>query len=320
MNAVVLDGETDRAAFKVHPTRLLDPARQACVLEALERFALDMRVHFKDFVHDGNVTPKVQGYCSIEYVRDMDPDYRRGVNQHYAYRNGRATIESGSRPFIHMFINLSKSDCLRDYDVLRHMTITDMKVDMFGVASTICHEFSHALEQHYCDSGGMPLLNDEIMIETGHSLESFLFGGLYSRHNRKGELEPSLSRWPSPAMYEHYKKYNHPIETRPSMDLGPERCFPIEPRKIAAFLEQSFWDDPEPPVGCWKKMWLRPHCEVALDREDFDYFNSDSLYSLRPHPKKRRRLGNAFIECRELEMVQLNGFWQRCMNGIVPSW
>ena len=110
MNAVVLDGETDRAAFKVHPTRLLDPARQACVLEGLERFALDMRVHFKDFVHDGNVTPKVQSYCSIEYVRDMDPDYRRGVNQHYACRNGRATIESGSRPFIHMFINLSKSD------------------------------------------------------------------------------------------------------------------------------------------------------------------------------------------------------------------
>ena len=105
------------------------------------------------------------------------------------------------------------------------MTITDMKVDMFGVASTICHEFSHALEQHYCDSGGMPLLNDEIMIETGHSLESFLFGGLYSRHNRKGELKPSLQRWPSPAIYEHYKKYNHPIETRPSMDLALRDAF-----------------------------------------------------------------------------------------------
>ena len=104
------------------------------------------------------------------------------------------------------------------------------------------------------------------------------------------------------------------------MDLGPERCFPIEPRKIAAFFEQSFWDNPEPPVGCWKKMWLRPYCEVALDREDFDYFNSGSRYPLRPRAKKRRRIGDAFIERRELEMVKLNEFWQTCMNGIVPTW
>jgi hypothetical protein len=355
IDAPVLAGVDNRAAFEVHPTRLLEPARQARTLKALENFANSIRVHFKDFVYEGTITPEVSGYAPIEYVRKTDPYYREDVAQYYAWRDDRTTIESGSPPFLHLFINLRESQCLRPYEALMGMTITDMKVDMFGIASTICHEFSHALEQHYCDRfDRMPRMNDELLVETGYSLEAFLYGGTYSYEYRKGKKKPCIKRWPSAAMYEFYKSNNHPMEMHPFADLGPDRRFPIESRKCAVFLEQSFWDDPKPPAGCLKKMWLKPHCEVALDQEDYDYFNSGSRHSRSPRPKKRRRLSDAAMERKrasdangkredhrkvevrwhlkkevleerkavfyEREMVKLNGLWEKCMEGIVSTW
>jgi hypothetical protein len=75
------------------------------------------------------------------------------------------------------------------------MTITGMKVDMFGIASTICHEFSHALEQHYCHRfDRQPRMNDELLVETGFSLEAFLYGGLFSDEYRKGKKKPCIKR------------------------------------------------------------------------------------------------------------------------------
>jgi hypothetical protein len=237
------------------------------------------------------------------------------------------------------------------------MTITGMKVDMFGIASTICHEFSHALEQHYCHRfDRQPRMNDELLVETGFSLEAFLYGGLFSDEYRKGKKKPCIRRWPSAAYYDFYKSNGHPMERHDlSADLGPNsRCYPIEPRKCAVFLEQSFWDDPKPPAGCLKKMWPRPHCEVALDQDDYDYFNSGSQHPLSPHPKKRRRLSDAAMERKrasdangkredhrkvevrwhrrkevseerkavfhEREMVKLNGLWEKCMEGIISTW
>ena len=100
-------------------------------------------------------------------------------------------------------------------------------------------------------------------------------------------------------------------------------------------------------------MWLRPHIEVALNEDDYDYYNSGSKSSSDP-PKKRRRLSDAAMERQraddanekwegymevevrwhrrkevsaerkavfhEREMIKLNGLWEECMKGIVPAW
>jgi hypothetical protein len=84
IDAAALAGVDNRAAFKVHPVRLLEPARQARTLEALENFANSIRVHFKDFVYKGTISPDVSGYAPIEYVRKTDPYYRGYVTQYYA--------------------------------------------------------------------------------------------------------------------------------------------------------------------------------------------------------------------------------------------
>jgi hypothetical protein len=348
INAIATDDEEDRADFEVHPTRLLDPAHTKSTLLALEKLASNMRVHIKDFGYDGKVTPVVGGVAPIMYVRDVDPEYKEWVKQHYAYRDGRATVESSNRPFVHVFINLSKCESLRSSKALMGMTMTGMKVDMFGMASTVCHEFAHALEQHHCDCFPMPPMNDEPLVETGYSLENFLFGGLFQKWET-----PCLQRWPQPFLYDCHTSNNYPMDARLFADLGPDRNFPIELAKIAALLEQSFWDDPKPLVGCWKKMWLRPHVEVALNEDDYDYYNSGSKSSSDP-PKKRRRLSDAAMERQraddanekweeymevevrwhrrkevsaerkavfhEREMIKLNGLWEECMKGIVPAW
>jgi hypothetical protein len=301
IDAGIPDGGDDprkRAAFTVHPTRPLDPARTEQTLEALERFKDSIRVHFKVFVGDEVSTDL---YNDLQEVKADDPAYKEGVNQHYAYRDGKATIEINSRPFLHVFVNLSRSTSLRPYEEVMNMTISEMKVDMLLIAKTICHEFAHALDFHYCIYGNQPRMNDELLVDTGKSLEDFLFGGTFAR--RGGY--PCLDRWPSPACYDLYKSSGTPLMLGPELepgqcvDLGPNRYYPLEIRRCAAFLQQSFWDDPMPPAGCPKKMWLRPHMELAIDEKDFDYFNAfEEPYM---PPRKRQQLSEAAMERKRAE-------------------
>jgi hypothetical protein len=112
MDAVIPTGGDKRAAFTVHPTRRLDPARTEQTLEALEKFKDNIRVHFKAFGDDDTSEGWVQ---SLDVTVD-DPAHKQGMGQQYAYRDGKATIESNSRPFVHIFINALRSKCLLPYE------------------------------------------------------------------------------------------------------------------------------------------------------------------------------------------------------------
>jgi hypothetical protein len=100
--------------------------------------------------------------------------------------------------------------------------------------------------------------------------------------------------------FNQYVSGGYSMEIELFLDLGPDRCFPVEPRRCAALLEQTFWDDPEPPTGCWKKVWLRPHLELAIDEADFDYPNSGCEFPAMP-PSKRRRLSDAATERKRVD-------------------
>ena len=176
IDAVIPDGGDKRAAFTVHPNRRLDPARTDQTLEALEKFKENIRVHFKAFGDDDTS----DGWIDFLDVNADDPAYKQGMDQQYAHRNGKATIDS-SPPFVYMFINTLKSKRLLPYEEMKQMTISGMKVEMFDIAKTIVHELSHALDYYYCSSGSYPRMNDELLIETGKSLENFLFGGTFAR-------------------------------------------------------------------------------------------------------------------------------------------
>jgi hypothetical protein len=291
IDAVIPDGGDKRAAFTVHPTRRLDPARTEQTLEALEKFKDNIRVHFKAFGDDDTS----DGWIDFLDVKADDPAYKQGMDQQYAHRDGKATIDS-SPPFVHMFINTMKSKCLLPYEEMKQMTISEMKVEMFDIARTIVHELSHTLDYYYCISGSEPRMNDELLIETGKSLENFLFGGTFTRIG----CHTYVSQWPSQRAFDFYTSKGYDmelgfeVEPGQTVDLGRARDFPVETRKCAVFLEQSFWDDPKPPAGCWKKMWLRPHMELAINEKDFDHFNSFE----EPYvpPLKRQQLSEAAME------------------------
>jgi hypothetical protein len=120
-----------------------------------------------------------------------------------------------------------------------------------------------------------------------------LFGGVLSHYSNFDGIH--LLPWPCQITVDRYKEEGEPLRWVRFGDAGPEQCLPLNSRQVEVFLEQSFWDDPTPPAGCSKKMWLKPHVEIALDEDDFKYFTTGDTRRYEPLAK-RSRLSDATKE------------------------
>jgi hypothetical protein len=289
-----------KRSFKVHPRRRLDEAHKQRTLRHLENFASNhVRFHFRVVRnYDGSTAP-VEGACGPIQVLDDDPSFPTGVGapKFYAWRDGKPVIIDCRHGFSHITMNLGRFLPTRPVGQLLDMTISGMKVMMVASAMALCHELAHALEQHNCDQDYLtaPAMNDEMVIETGFFFTNFLHGGVLDWYSDIDGDDIYLFPWPCQAKVDLYRRIGAPVQWVRLGHAGPTRFLPVEPHQVHVFLEQSFWDDPTPPAGCWKKMWLRPHVELALDEDDFDYFTTGDTPPYQPQPK-RRRFSDATME------------------------
>jgi hypothetical protein len=293
LNAVTGEGEDAKIEFKVHPRRKFNQVRKERTLRFL-REELNVRFHFK-IARDanGDVDECACGCTGADIVRELDPCYDVYGNTEegwcYGYRDGKPTLGKGAR-FPHVCLNIGQWRTLQPLETLRDMTVSEMQIDMFTHASTIFHELAHAFELDVVDRKrfSMPPLNDEVAQETGFTLEAFTFGGI--PQTRYDIDEPIvLMQWPCQELCDMYDDGQHGgMQLTQPGDAGPERYIPVEPRKVEAFFLQSFWDDPNPPVGCWKKMWLRPAVFAALDPVDFAYYTTGDTRPFEPEAKRRK--------------------------------
>jgi hypothetical protein len=177
MDAVDWNADTANVSFKVYPRRHLDQAHKARTLQHLENFAANhVRFHFKARHKDDGSLESFEGECEPVRVLDDDPVVATcaGAMKYYGWREGKPTIVHRQQEFSHITINLAKFLPTRPLEDLLSMTVTDLKVRMVDDAMKLCHELGHALEQHNCDHDYFrpPPMNDEIVVETGFSLQA----------------------------------------------------------------------------------------------------------------------------------------------------
>jgi len=272
--------------------------------------------------------------------------------KYYGYRDGKRTIEDRRDNFVHVAINIGNWRCLLPLQTLTDMSISDILVEMFVHASTICHELAHALMHIHVDATDQrpPPMNDESLVETGFSLENFMFGALPMERKLAWSAPVALLQWPCECLHQTYLTNDTgDIEIMRFGEIGPDRWMHLDYLKVQRFLEQSFWDDPNPPVGNWEKMWLKPHVNFALDKHDWEYHTTGDTLPFMPEPKRRRmsdrtyelqrvqkanerwknRMQQKFrwhrskdlseerkAEFHEKEMARLNALWAECTKGI----
>ena len=314
--AGLVDFEVKRA-FKVHPRRRLDQFRKGRTLQHLLDVADRISIYFQVLRDDdGNLNEEGEGFTGPSRICPPDPLYETykdtDQKKYYGHQNGKRTIEDRPTPFI--FVNIAGWRCLQPSETLVDMTVAEIKIEMFYHASTICHELAHAIEQTYVDMDkcSTPVMNDEVLIETGFSLENFLYGGVVRIQSPSHDLL-CLLQWPCEVLRELYAGDSDgtAIETTRFGDGGPERWIPIDAMKAERFLEQSFWDDPNPPVGYWKKLWLRPAVPLALDWGDFGYYTTGDTPPFMPE-SKRRRLSDATKERQRVRKANVR--WKQRMQ------
>ncbi|KAM0690182.1 hypothetical protein Q7P36_008949 [Cladosporium allicinum] len=319
MDAVNWDAGKANISFKVHPRRHLDQAHKERTLRHLENFAAShIRLHFKARENDDGSIESFEGECEPVKILDDDPMIPTcvGADKYYGWRDGKPTIVHRQQEFPHITINLAKFLLTRPLEELLSMTISDLKVGMVDDAMKLCHGLAHALEQHDFDHDHFrpPPMNDEIVIETGFSLQAYLFGGILSHYSKFDGIY--LLPWPCQTTVNCYKEEGEILRWVRFGEAGPERYLPLSTRQVEVFLEQSFWDDPTPPAGCWKKMWLKPHVEIALDEHDFKYLTTGDPRPYQPRAK-RRRLSDATMERRDARIA--NTRWKR-RNAVKFRW
>jgi hypothetical protein len=318
IDAVTGEGKDAIVSFKVHPRRKLSPEnRERIRLYLRTEIADNIRFHFRVFHVGHDVDIYTCGITGSQSLSKIDPlcticDKSDEVRYHYGHRDGERTYDK-AQGFPHVCLNIAQWRALRPLATLKTMTVSQIQLEMFQHASTICHELAHALESRIIEPKGlcMPPLNDENATEIGFALECFLLGGIPV----PGDESMTLMQWPCQFVCDNYATRDIGEVSIPGVDdAGPERYFPVDPLKVEAFFLQGFWDDPNPPVGAWKKMWLRSPVELALNREDFDYFTTGDTPPDMPELKRIRP--NALTKQRVREM---NKRWKKLMQSTFRS-
>ena len=287
------------ARFHVHPRRRLSEARKADTLRQLERFANEVRIHFKQFGEEDGQGGSA-GFANNMFVSEKDPDFDPATyfdltcnhlslsscdcpkGAVYAFRDGKPVVEDSR--FQHIFMN---TKMIKGFDMRSRqwqgLSIWDLQTSIFATASTLCHEFSHAFMIYHV--GRDAYMNDESISETGFSWENFTFGGAIQPY--PGSPSLLLMPWPNLQQFEHYMATSARMGIRYFGKLEYSRFLKVLPSQYGEFLHQRFWDE-EKPDKVFKKMWLRPCHEAPIHEDEYTHFSSGHETPLEISAKKRR--------------------------------
>lgn len=145
----------------------------------------------------------------------------------------------------------------------KQFTVAALRREIIDGARLLCHEIAHALVTHSFMFENDPAFNDEKMVETGYSMENYLFGGVL----RRDDDAIRLMFWPNEKIWNEYYAGGTTIPL-----LGPLSGMPssweygVHPDAYECLLTDEFWDGREVREGRFKKMWLRPEQCLALAR------------------------------------------------------
>jgi hypothetical protein len=232
--------------FRVRARKHLSTEKANSVLEFLStEVASRIRIHFRSFalipeefsLHD------VDGFCTPFEICDEDPNFDPAWSEifNYAWRDGKPAMEADAFP--HIFMNVDEPvGCNTSSDDWLDCTVSEVKASIIGFASTIGHEFAHAVAVITQNGGPPPRLNDEAVIETGCSWEQFVFGGKLSFHDDDGQLY--VMPWPNYEIWKVYAAHDDDLELREigGGALPLARIHRAKRQMWERFLEQRFWE------------------------------------------------------------------------------
>jgi hypothetical protein len=146
----------------------------------------NIRFHFKDFrrLYEGHPNREAHGATGLQNVEPEDPLFELDWEEHewycYAMRNGEAVVQRNAFAHIWMNVDEIEGQDMSNDDWL-DSTISGVQASIVRCASTIGHEFAHAMV--LLTLGGdvpEPRFNGESLSddkETSYSWENFVFGG-----------------------------------------------------------------------------------------------------------------------------------------------
>jgi hypothetical protein len=234
--------------FQAHEREHLPVEQKKWVLEHLEYFANRVRFHYK--------ADEINRTLGIG-IDPSDPDWNRNlVKPYFAYKDGKPTIETGMPLFANIVLDTSDIDGYdQRADSWKQFTVSALKREIFNGARVLCHEIAHALVNYSFGFEDDPAFNEEKMIETGFSLENFIFGGVMRRNDDDINLLSSPNKW----IQREYKKTGTVIPTSDGSAKVPRaQTWILRPDAYECFLTDDFWKEPKVREGRFKKMWLRP--------------------------------------------------------------
>jgi hypothetical protein len=273
--------------FQANPRKHLSTERKQAVLRQLLLHAPQVTVHFREFSH---LNDSASNKAALGYTR-------------------RQCIAPWSA---HIVMNVEK---MQGYDPSApnydHNTVNELRRSIIRAASTLCHEFVHAITFLEVQTLVQlePKFNNEPFAEVGYAFEKFLWGGTLNDSRSDGIW---LHRWPPAGMLSAYNGncvFRTGIYTPEAMPMPGGQW--VDPKVYGRLLYDHFWDSERVERGkrrCkpFKKTWLRPYHEVPTTAQEWNHFSTGYFPApRRENQAKRRRLaGTTHGECPRWEDIR----------------
>jgi hypothetical protein len=225
--------------FQAHEREHLPVEQKEWVLEHLDYFADRVRFHYK--------ADEINRTLGIG-IDPSDPDWNRNlVKPYFAYKDGKPTVETEMPLFANIVLDTSDMDGYdQRADSWKQFTVSALKREIFNGARVLCHEIAHALVNYSFGFEDDPAFNEEKMIETGFSLENFIFGGVMRRNDDDINLLSSPNKW----IQREYKKTGTVIPTSDGSAKVPRaQTWILRPDAYECFLTDDFWKEPKVREG-----------------------------------------------------------------------
>jgi hypothetical protein len=172
-----------RNRFHARARERLDADKKKQVLDYLVKAADNIRFHFKSFrlerLPNGDPSPSTSyGSTGLKNVWPEDVLFQLDWEGWYCYafRNGEPVTQANAFPHVSLNVDRVVGHDMSNDDWL-DSSISGIRVSILEFATTIGHEFAHAMVLLTLDGLPEPRLNEESIIETGFSWENFVFGG-----------------------------------------------------------------------------------------------------------------------------------------------
>jgi hypothetical protein len=297
------DGDSEDKGFNVRARKRLNAAKKEEVLEYLNHAASRIRFHLKSFSEAGLREEIAAGYGFEAYFDYWEDPYNcdpRQPEATYGFTDGKPALHKDC--FVHVWLNVdelvSPDMAEDDWDDVK---VSDLRSSMLQFATTLGHEFAHAMADITQNGQGVPGLNEEMVIETGFSWEHFVFGGRLCSDDNGGFC---VAPWPDERIWKDYAESGKDLHLcafgRGALPL--EVVHVVEYAMWMRLFEQRFWDDMHLPERAFKKLWLRGG-KVKYDKKHYGAREKASAT-----PKGRRVcLGEVENQRRRIDVIRARG-------------